>query len=293
MTVSRVAASCRTRSVRRRSATRIAELDLPILGPGLVVDSEDAVVALARFDAEISGITAPFACHPAAQRELVQFGDRTADRIAEEHCAGRTRPARARPNSQLILANGRAMEAAIALSGDLDEDAILAMQHALLQRDASGVHRPMAAATGLGRRAAATAHIPRTFVPPHSDRVPGLMADLTALRAPHRSGRAAQIAIAHAQFETIHPFPDGNGRTGRALVHAMLHRLRITRSVVVPVSAGLLGDVQTYFAALAAYRQATSNRSLRRSQTRVSQLWPTVANSSAMSSNFGAVPTTW
>ena len=32
----------------------------------------------------------------------------------------------------------------------------------------------------------------------------------------------AQVAIAHAQFETIHPFPDGNGRTGRAIAQVML-----------------------------------------------------------------------
>lgn len=63
-----------------------------------------------------------------------------------------------------------------------------------------------------------------------------------------------QIAIAHAQFETVHPFPDGNGRTGRALVQAMLHRLGVTRNVTVPVSAGLLRDTRGYFDALTAYR---------------------------------------
>ena len=45
-------------------------------------------------------------------------------------------------------------------------------------------------------------------------------------------------AIAHAQFETIHPFADGNGRTGRALVHSMLRARGLTRNVTVPVSAG-------------------------------------------------------
>ncbi len=64
-----------------------------------------------------------------------------------------------------------------------------------------------------------------------------------------------QTAIAHAQFETIHPFPDGNGRTGRALVQGMLRAGRMTRNVTVPVSAGLLCDLPAYFSALTAYRQ--------------------------------------
>jgi Fic family protein len=64
----------------------------------------------------------------------------------------------------------------------------------------------------------------------------------------------AHVALAHAQFETIHPFPDGNGRTGRALVHAMLVARGLTRNVTVPVSAGLLTNTQAYFDALTAYR---------------------------------------
>jgi len=63
-----------------------------------------------------------------------------------------------------------------------------------------------------------------------------------------------QGAIAHAQFESIHPFPDGNGRTGRALLHAMLRGKALTRNVTLPVSAGLLTDTRAYFDALTAYR---------------------------------------
>jgi Fic family protein len=64
----------------------------------------------------------------------------------------------------------------------------------------------------------------------------------------------AHVAIAHAQFEAIHPFPDGNGRTGRAIVQAMLRHRGVTTNIAVPVSAGLLHDVKDYYNALDAYR---------------------------------------
>jgi Fic family protein len=92
------------------------------------------------------------------------------------------------------------------------------------------------------------------FVPPHHSRVPAAIADLVAFIDRDDVPVLAQAALAHAQFETIHPFPDGNGRTGRALVHAHLRHKRLTRNVTVPVSAGLLTDVDSYFAALTRYR---------------------------------------
>ena len=81
------------------------------------------------------------------------------------------------------------------------------------------------------------------------------MADLVKFTRRTDLPLLSQAAIAHAQFETIHPFPDGNGRTGRALIHAMLRGHGLTRNVTVPVSAGLLTDTNGYFDALTAYRQ--------------------------------------
>jgi Fic family protein len=73
-----------------------------------------------------------------------------------------------------------------------------------------------------------------------------------------------QATVAHAQFETIHPFPDGNGRVGRALIHALLKGKGLTRQVTVPVSAGLLVDTAAYFDALGAYRQGDPAPIIRR-----------------------------
>jgi Fic family protein len=94
-----------------------------------------------------------------------------------------------------------------------------------------------------------------TFVPPHHRHVPRAIADLVAFIDRDDVPVLAHAAIAHAQFETIHPFPDGNGRTGRALVHTHLRNKRLIRNVTVPVSAGLLTDIEAYFAALTRYRQ--------------------------------------
>jgi Fic family protein len=92
------------------------------------------------------------------------------------------------------------------------------------------------------------------FIPPHHDHVEAAIDDLVTFIARDDIPVLAHAAIAHAQFETIHPFPDGNGRTGRALLHAQLRNKRLTRHVTVPVSAGLLTDTDSYFDALTAYR---------------------------------------
>jgi Fic family protein len=93
-----------------------------------------------------------------------------------------------------------------------------------------------------------------SFVPPHQSRVRSAIEDLVAFMRRTDISVLVHAAIAHAQFETIHPFPDGNGRTGRALLHSMLRSKALTRNVTVPVSAGLLTDTRTYFDSLGAYR---------------------------------------
>src|SRR5439155_195849 len=57
------------------------------------------------------------------------------------------------------------------------------------------------------------------FVPPPPAHVRPLLDDLVDFCNRETLPPLAQAAFAHAQFETIHPFADGNGRIGRALVH--------------------------------------------------------------------------
>jgi len=68
-----------------------------------------------------------------------------------------------------------------------------------------------------------------------------------------------KAAIAHAQFETIHPFIDGNGRTGRALIHAILKRDGITDRAVLPISTVFSTAKDHYIAGLTAFREEPPN----------------------------------
>jgi Fic family protein len=60
------------------------------------------------------------------------------------------------------------------------------------------------------------------FVPPPPELVPGLLEDLCSFCNADSLPAVAQAALAHAQFETVHPFADGNGRTGRGLIQLVL-----------------------------------------------------------------------
>jgi Fic family protein len=80
--------------------------------------------------------------------------------------------------------------------------------------------------------------------------VPDLLQDLCAFCAGDALPAVAQAAIAHVQFETIHPFVDGNGRTGRALIHMVLRRRGLAAGIVPPVSLILATWSRQYLAAL-------------------------------------------
>jgi len=94
------------------------------------------------------------------------------------------------------------------------------------------------------------------YIPPPPDRVPELLADLTAFCNTDALPAVAQAAIAHAQFETIHPFVDGNGRTGRALIHLILRRRGIAPRVVPPISLVLATLSTDYIAGLTSFRHS-------------------------------------
>jgi Fic family protein len=92
------------------------------------------------------------------------------------------------------------------------------------------------------------------FVPPPESEVGRLLADLAAFINRHDMSPTLQAAIAHAQFETIHPFSDGNGRTGRCLIHVVYRRAALAPRFVPPVSLVLATSGDDYIRGLTSYR---------------------------------------
>ncbi|OFB38080.1 fic protein [Mycolicibacterium sp. (ex Dasyatis americana)] len=92
------------------------------------------------------------------------------------------------------------------------------------------------------------------YIPPPPDTVQDYMNDLIAFANRDDMPVLLQAAIAHAQFESIHPFTDGNGRIGRALINTILRRRGTTTRVVVPLASALVARRDDYFDALGSYR---------------------------------------
>ena len=153
-------------------------------------------------------------------------------------------------NALIVARNVAAMREALGQSGDIGIDSICAIHDVLMRgtREEPGLRKEQVWIGG-------SPYSPHgaTFVPPHADLVRPCLEDLVAFGAREDISPIAKAAIFHAQFETIHPFTDGNGRTGRALLHRMFARDEVLLHAMLPVSAGLLHDVDRYMGALDAY----------------------------------------
>ncbi len=141
-----------------------------------------------------------------------------------------------------IIANIDAMELAVeqAASADsLTPEGLRAIHEALLARGVSwrNAGRLRAAQNWIG----GNDYNPcgAAYVPPPPQEVAPLLDDLCRFCNADELPPLLQAAIAHAQFETIHPFDDGNGRTGRALVQVLLRRRGLAPAFVPPISVAL------------------------------------------------------
>lgn len=92
------------------------------------------------------------------------------------------------------------------------------------------------------------------FVPPPTEELPRLLADLYDAINSDALPPLVQAALVHAQFETIHPFDDGNGRTGRALIHVILRRRKVAPDYVPPISVGFAAAQGRYINGLTRFR---------------------------------------
>jgi Fic family protein len=154
-----------------------------------------------------------------------------------------------------ILGNIRALELATAIGADakgMDVDAITA------------IHREMAIVPPLDRIAGELRKEPswiggRTpvdaeFVGPPWEEVRPLLEDLCEFMNRDDLPPIAQAAIAHAQFETIHPFGDGNGRVGRCLIQVIFRRRGLAPRYIPPVSIVLGANKDAYISGLEGFR---------------------------------------
>jgi Fic family protein len=166
-------------------------------------------------------------------------------------------PLAADGTARAVANNVFAMERAIAagIGGrDFTGEDLLDIHRVLLEgtseRRYAGVIR--ADQNWIGGRGASPADA--DFVPPPPDRVPGLLDDLIRFVNLDDLPAVAQAAVAHAQFETIHPFGDGNGRTGRCLIHVIFRRRGLTPLFVPPVSVVLAASARRYIGGLIDFR---------------------------------------
>jgi len=232
---------------------RVERIDLP---GDVAADLAEAEAAIERFDQRVgeslSGFLMIALRTEAASSSQIENLTASAKAVAMvEHLPS---TAKSNPNARLIHANVTTLTGAINRDGDLDAEELIMIQRTLLEASnprLTGSLRNEQAWIGGTNHSPHHAH----YVAPHHDLVPAAIADWSKFAARRDLGRLAHIAVTHAHFESIHPFGDGNGRTGRVVVQRMMRSSGLTAGSILPISAGLLADTHGYFAAIDRYRE--------------------------------------
>jgi len=229
----------------------IAEL-APVLPPGLVAECDDAIRAMAGLDAAEGDHLKPLAT-------LLLRAESVASSKIENESASIEDYARALYG---IKANRSAVAMAAAtgamdrlLHGSIDDEGILAA-HRLLMADEPAEAAYAGRWRTMQNWIEGSDHSPRnaSYVPPPAELVAPKMADLMVFANRRDLPVVCQAAVAHAQFESIHPFTDGNGRIGRALAAAVIRQRGVARNLVIPIASALVARRDHYFDTLGAYR---------------------------------------
>lgn len=236
-------------------STLVVHLNAPLVG--LVSDAEQAIVQL---NDEGGAALAPLArlllrteSIASSKVEGMQLGVRELAR-AEARAESGMSPG---PTAIEVLANIDTMTLAVEEAAEVEEfgeSEILAIHRRLL------AHAPNRRIAGQFRSQqnwiGGNDYNPcgADFVPPPPEDVGRLLADLCAAINDRTWSPLVQAALVHAQFETIHPFDDGNGRAGRALVHVIFRRRGIAPRFLPPISVIFAGARDRYIAGLTRFR---------------------------------------
>ena len=239
---------------------RLADLHLTLDGD-VAADLADAERAITSLDAtaaalaDTEGLARLLLRAESVASSRIEGLRISARRLLHEAAAHEDDPAKRDPTATEVLANVDAMAYALeGAAGAVTRERILEVHRRLLARSAHREHAGVLRTEQNWIGGNDFNPIGAAFIPPPPDLVPALIDDLCTFCNDAGLPAIAQAAIAHAQFETIHPFVDGNGRTGRALIYMVLRRRGLAVRTTPPISLALATHAKTYIDALMATR---------------------------------------
>jgi Fic family protein len=265
----------------------------PLLTSTAMALCDQAAAAVRELNAEVSrlisleGVARQLLRSEALASSQIEGLSVSHRRLAEAELEGRQGPYKARE----IMGTIRALEKAMAIG--VEEAALSPEAMAAIHREIAIVP-PLDKIAGEFRRGASwisgSSPPNAEYVGPPHEQVLPLLDDLCEFMNRDDISPIPQAAIAHAQFELIHPFGDGNGRVGRCLIHVLFRRRGIATDYVPPVSLVLGANKDAYIAGLGDFRTEEGDRWVRQFARAVDVA---AANARKFSAAVQAVQSQW